>query len=109
MVYYSDPCGVRHMAAEHARIDIQQVTDFRRLAEEVSREGRPRVVTRNDEELVVVSPAKRRRPASKRTQPVTEDDPLFALIGIGASNVPGGLSGRKHEAQAEAHRRHLTP
>jgi hypothetical protein len=60
------------MAAEYTRIDITQVTDFPRLAEEVSRSGRTHVVTRNDEELVEVKPAHRRsRRHGKTAAPAT--------------------------------------
>ena len=96
------------MTREVARTDISNKPDRLRLADEIRREGRPRVLTRDNQELVEVSPITPQRRASKRARPVTEDDPLFALVGIGESNVPGGLSSRKHEAQAEAHRRHLT-
>jgi hypothetical protein len=95
------------MTREATRTDISNAPELLRMADEVRREGRPRVLTRDNQELVEVSPITPKRRASKRARPVTEDDPLFTLIGIGESNVPGGLSGRKHEAQAEAHRRHL--
>jgi hypothetical protein len=41
---------------------------------------------------------------SGRAKPATEDDPLFALIGIGRSKTLGGMSDRKHEALARAYR-----
>jgi hypothetical protein len=43
------------------------------------------------------------RPLSK-AQPVTRDDPLFGLIGIGKGKTPGGVSWRKHEALVKAYR-----
>jgi hypothetical protein len=57
------------MATENARIDIGDAPDLLRLAEEVKRTGRPRVLSRNDEDLVVVSPARARRP-----KPVSDED-----------------------------------
>ena len=39
-----------------------------------------------------------------RARPVTRDDPLFGLIGIGKSRIPGGISEQKHEALARAYR-----
>jgi hypothetical protein len=73
------------MAAEHTRIDITQV-DFPRLAEEVRRSGRTHVVTRNDEELVEVKPARQR--SQRRGKPTSADDPLWNIVGIGAADGP---------------------
>jgi len=46
-------------------------------------------------------PAPKRR---GRAQPVTEDDALFELIGIGDSGIPGGVSGKKHAYLARSYR-----
>jgi hypothetical protein len=64
------------MATEHTRIDITQVTDFAQLAEEVRREGRPRMVTRNNEDFVEVKPARAR--ARSRSKTPTAADPVAA-------------------------------
>jgi hypothetical protein len=58
-----------------------------------------------EEEIAVLVPAKRGRakPAT-RGKVLTREDPLFDLIGIGASEVPGGVSGKKHEYPLEAYR-----
>jgi hypothetical protein len=37
---------------------------------------------------------------------LSKDDPLFGLIGIGHSGIPGGVSGKKHEYLARAYRAH---
>ena len=41
-----------------------------------------------------VSPTRKRRKGGV----LTESDPLFSLIGIGRSGVPGGFSSRKYDA-----------
>ena len=93
------------MARELEPIDISDTADLLRLAEEVHRTRTPRLVRRNREDFVVVSPAP---PASKPRRPrgrvLTEDDPLFDLIGIGHSGGPGDVSANKHRYLAEAHR-----
>ena len=55
--------------------------------------------------LVPVSKAKIRiRKRSQRVRPVTRDDSLFRLIGIGKSDIGGDGSERKHEILARAYR-----
>ena len=44
----------------------------------------------------------------KAGMPLPKDDPLFGLIGIGASQRPGGASSRKHESILEAQRQNHT-
>jgi hypothetical protein len=39
-----------------------------------------------------------------KAKPVTSEDALFRLIGIGKSGIPGGVSGKKHEYLARAYR-----
>jgi hypothetical protein len=41
---------------------------------------------------------------SPKAKPVTSEDALFRLIGIGKSGIPGGVSGKKHEYLARAYR-----
>ena len=94
------------MAKELKPIDISDSPELLRLAEEVKRSREPRVLVREAEELAEVRPVPARRKRSAKGRPVTEDDPLFRLIGVGRSGIPGGVSGKKHEYLARAYRSH---
>lgn len=83
-----------------------------RLFQEVLRSGQPRTIISDDEEAVVVMPAtlakrRGRKGAISRSLPVTEDDPLFQLAGIGRSGIPGGMSEDKYKHLDEAYKTHL--
>jgi hypothetical protein len=55
---------------EAVRVDIATHPDLERLADEVVRTRIPRVITRGDEDLVILSPAvqKRRKPGKRASQ-----------------------------------------
>jgi hypothetical protein len=84
-------------------IDIRNRPELQGLAEELRRSKRPHLLTDANGEIATITPARRRAPKS---QPVTLDDPLFELIGIGESSIPGGVSERKHEYLLEAYGTH---
>lgn len=94
------------MATEYTSIDLSQenVPDLAELAEEVHRTNQPRVLRRADEDLAVLRPAPVKKRSRGRIKPVTEDDALFRSIGSGASAIPGGVSGKKHEYLLRAKR-----
>lgn len=94
------------MAKELKPLDVTDSPELLRLAEEIKRTQEPRVLVREAEELVEVRPVASRRKRSLKGRPVTERDPLFRLIGIGRSGIPGGVSGKKHEYLARAYRSH---
>ncbi len=79
------------------RVDIDQAPELARIADEVQASGVPAILARNGKDVAIVTPVRPPRRSSSRVRPVTEDDPLFGLIGIGKSGIPGGMSGRKHE------------
>ena len=61
------------MAKELAPIDVTNAPDLLRLAEEVRRTGRPRLIRREDEDLAVLTPVA--APAKRRsTRGKTEAD-----------------------------------
>jgi hypothetical protein len=94
------------MAKELRSIDITNSPDLLRMAEEIQRSQKPTVLVREAEELVEVRPVPAKRKRSSKGRPVTENDPLFRLIGIGRSGIPGGVSGKKHESLARAYKSH---
>ena len=56
--------------------------------------------------IVPVTSAKATPKRKRRTGILTDGDPLFRMIGIGNSGIPGGVSGKKHEYLARAYRAH---
>ncbi len=92
------------MARELKRIDISDSPELLRIVEEVQVSQEPCVLQRNGKEVAMVVPTRAPRKRSPRTQPVTQDDALFRLIGIGESQIPGGVSGKKHEYLAQIYR-----
>jgi hypothetical protein len=88
-------------------LDVSDQPELLRLAEEVHASGEARLLRRARQELAVLLPAKPRPRSSSRARPLAADDALFRLIGIGSGEVPGGVSGRKHEYLAQAYRRYL--
>lgn len=85
------------MPKEIQPINVRNVPELLRIAEEVRASGHPRLLRRDDEDLAIVVPARPVRRFPSRAKAVTEDDALFRLIGIGETDVPGGISERKHE------------
>jgi predicted transcriptional regulator len=66
----------------------------------------PTTSTADAEEIAIREPVKRgRAKRTNRGKVLTREDPLFDLIGIGASEVPGGVSGKKHKYLLEASRK----
>lgn len=99
------------MAHEADPLTIHALPEAAELAREVNATGKARLVQIGDD-VVRLAPAPRsaksrapRRPRRK-SGVLTREDPLFGLIGIGASGIPGGVSGSKHDALARAYRPH---
>lgn len=90
------------MATELTTVDVTDAPELLRLAEQVQDSGRSAVLRRGDTDLAVVSPIPRRR--KSRSRVLKSDDPLFGLIGIGKSGIPGGTADRKHEQLKRAYR-----
>lgn len=93
---------MHRMHKELKPMDITNIPELLRLAEEVQATREARVLTRDGEELVVVHPAKRQK--GLKGKPLTEDDPLFSIIGIGRSGVVEGVARNKHKYLADAYR-----
>jgi hypothetical protein len=92
------------MAKEPKRIDISRMPELLHLAQEVRSTNEPRILQQESEDLAILSPVWPKKRAKATAQPVTSDDALFRLIGIGKSGIPGGVSGKKHEYLARAYR-----
>jgi hypothetical protein len=83
--------------AKPRRIDVDTIPELASIADQVQATGVPAILTRDGKDVAMVQPVRPPRRSPSRARPVTEDDPLFQLIGIGKSGIPGGMSGRKHE------------
>lgn len=106
------------MTAKPTHKDSGVTSDLLAAAEDVARTGKRRVIRKGRRPLAVLVPyeapvranesadrlKERSRRARRKTGVLTFDDPFFRLVGIGASGIPGGVSGRKHEALARAYR-----
>lgn len=92
------------MEKARKQIDISQAPELARLAEEVRASQEPTVLSRADEALAVLILVPMVKSRSRTPRPVTEEDALFRLIGIGSSGIAGGVSGKKHEHVARAYR-----
>ncbi len=77
-------------------IDVSNMPELLRIAEEVNNSNQPTVLTKDGQELAEIRPAK---PARKKRVPkgvLTEDDPLWKLSGSARSAEPTDAS-RKYE------------
>ena len=92
------------MARELKRIDITDVPDLLRIAEEVRTTQEPRVLRRDSEDVAILVPVQPARRRGARARPVTREDALFRLVGLGRSGIPGGVSAKKHEYLGRAYR-----
>jgi hypothetical protein len=92
------------MAQERVHIDMTDEPDLRDLVEQVRSRGASFVLQLADEDVAVLGPLK--RSMKRNSGVVTEDDPLFGLIGIGSSGAREAGSEDKHEALLRAKRKH---
>ena len=87
--------------------DLREGPAWERLLEEVRVTNKPTIIRADGQDIAVLSPAKRKpRRSPSKARPVTEEDSLFHLIGIGESNTPGDISEHKHEYLSKAYREH---
>lgn len=95
------------MTQEVEAMDISDRPELVRLAEEVRRTQRARVLRRDGEDLAMLTPleAPKKRSRKSKKEVFTREDPLFGLTGIGDSGVEGGFSWRKKEVLARARQR----
>ncbi len=91
------------MQAELETIDVAGLPDLAALAERVKATGVPLRLVRGDEELAVLQPAKKRRRRSLKGRPLSMDDPIWDIVGMGHSGGPGDVSTNKKKYLAEAY------
>lgn len=94
------------MVRELNPIEVTSTLDLLRLAEQVRTTGISRVLTRADEEIAIISPVKPRKSAKRaprKTGIIAKSDPLWNILGIGASEEPTDIATHKHAYLAEAY------
>jgi len=91
------------MAKELKPIDVSEIPELLSIAEQVKATGESRLLKRKGEELAVLTPVAPTRQKRPKRGPLTKDDPLFGLIGIGRSEGPTDVSENKHKYLAEAY------
>ena len=83
-------------------IDVTNIPDLLRLVEEVCSTSEPRILRRDNQDVAIVRPLKPAKRRIPRGRPANADDPLWKLVGIGASEGPGDVSANKHKYLADA-------
>jgi hypothetical protein len=89
------------MAGRPKTIDVSNLPEVRKIAEEVDSSNEPRVLRRGATDLALVTPLRRGR-GRARGKALTADDPLMSLVGIGRSGL-GDVSENTHKYLAEAY------
>ena len=90
------------MAKEPNRIDISSIPELQKLVHEVRQTNEPRILREESEDVAMLTPLKPRAKRSGRSKPVSADDPLWKLVGIGHSGKDD-ISANKHKYLAEAY------
>jgi hypothetical protein len=93
------------MAKELKRIDISSFPELLKLVHEVRQTNEPSVLQQEREDVAKLTSLKPRAKRSVRGKPVTADDPLWKLVGIGHSGK-GDISENKHKYLVEAYLPH---
>ena len=93
------------MAKELKPIDVSQLPELLRIAEQVRASVEACVLKRDHEELAVLSPVNRARTARRRKSGlIAKDDALWDIVGLaGDDKGPTDVSRNKHKYLAEAY------
>lgn len=73
------------------------------IAQNVRETGEPCVLTRDGEEIAILSPVPEAPRRQRKTGVVTRNDPLWNIVGMANSEGPGDVSRNKHKYLAEAY------
>ena len=87
---------------EPKRIDISSMPELLHIVQEVRTTNEPAVLQQENEDVAMLTPIKSAGKRRGRGKPVTADDPLWKLVGIGRSGK-GDVSANKHQYLAEAY------
>lgn len=96
------------MPKQLKHIDITHKLELLQLVEQAQSAHQPLVLSKGSEDVAILHPVKRSTKRVTAGRVLTREDPLFSLVGIGQSNIPGGVSGKKHDYLLEAYRQQHT-
>lgn len=84
-------------------LDVANVPELLSIAENVRETGEPCVLTRDGEEIAILSPVPEAPRRQRKTGIVTRNDSLWNIVGIATSKGPGDVARDKHKYLAEAY------
>jgi hypothetical protein len=93
------------MAKEPKHIEISRMPELVKLVHEVRSTNEPTILREERQDVAMLTPIKPVVTRSVRGTPVTPDDPLFKLVGIGHSGK-GDVSANTHTYLADASLHH---
>ncbi|MCL5958679.1 MAG: hypothetical protein M1358_05060 [Chloroflexi bacterium] len=91
------------MAKELRHVDITHKLELLQIVEEAQSADQPLVLSKGGEDVAIVRPLRPLKKRIPRGRPTSADDPLWKLVGIGASKGPGDVSKNKHKYLADAY------
>jgi hypothetical protein len=105
MIASSDRLGaeVNQMEKELTAIDISHLPQLAHLIAELRRSGTPVVLQEHGEDVAMITSLAPSTTAHARGKPITADDPLWKIVGIGRSGGLGDVSLNKYRYLAEAY------
>ena len=92
------------MAGAVKSVDVSDVPELLRIAEEVRASGQPQVLQRNGEDLAVLSPLRSADPAPARAQRDADFEVFLSAAGSWRDEDVDGLIGRIYEERRRASR-----
>lgn len=96
------------MSKQLKHIDITHKVELLQLVEQAQSAHQPLVLSKGSEDVAILRPVKRSTKRVTAGRVLTREDPLFSLVGIGQSNIPSGVSGKKHDYLLETYRQQHT-
>ena len=84
------------MAKEMQRVDVSNIPELVRIAEEVQKTNRPRLLGKDKEDLAIIVPISPTKGPGAKGRLFTKDDSLWKLVGSAASEDPTDAA-KKHE------------
>ena len=92
---------------------IKSVPDLLHLVEEVQRSHQPHLLTRDDKDMIILSPVGGRSHAAptrrRRATAIPRSDSIFGIIGMVKTEGPTDVSENKHRYLADAHYEEFNP
>ena len=91
------------MAKAPKPIDVGRVPELVAIAERVRASGEPCVLTRDGEELAILTAVSSAARRHRKSGVVSRSDSLWNIVGMGRSEGSGDIAENKHKYLAEAY------